>query len=218
MPREGRSLPRAVRRSAAFWAVGAWIVAGGALAFFERPLWDAIWILTLGLWALYAVVGFVLFGVMAWRGWRRGRLRGALLGGGAMVLLEVALALGLPYVSAAGDQFQFARRFARMKPQYEAIVARVVAAPEPRGGEASGIVFEVDAGPPRRVAFPQPGGITDNWEGVVWDPTGVVRSATGWRHGIAGDYTATAEARRLFGGDLVACRHIADHFYRCWFT
>jgi hypothetical protein len=184
MPREGGSLPRAVR----------------------------------GLWALHAAGGFVLFGVMACRGWRRGRLRGALRGGGAMVLLEVALALGLPYVSAAGDQFQFGRRFARLRPQYEAIVARVVAASEPRGGEASGIVFEVDAGPPRRVAFPQPGGIVDNWEGVVWDPTGVVRSATGWRDGRPGAYTAAPEARRLFGGDLVACRHVVDHFYRCWFT
>ena len=205
------------RYPAAVWVVGVWSVAGAALAFFERPLWDTIWILTLGLWALYAAVGVVLFALIAWRGWRRARLAGALRAGGAMLVLEVTLVLGLPYVSAAGDEFQFARRFARLKPQYEAIVAQVVAAPDVRG-ESAGVPFDVDAGPPRRVAFPQPGGITDNWEGVVWDPTGVVRSATGWRDRIPGRYSATPEAKRLFGGDLLACRHVVDHFYRCWFT
>ena len=98
---------------------------------------------------------------------------------------------------------------------YEAIVGRVMATGNARGGEASGVQFEVDAGPPLRVAFPQPGGIIDNWEGVVWDPTDVVRSATGWRDGT---YTASPVAKALFGGDLVACRHVIDHFYRCWFT
>src|SRR5688500_3538275 len=195
------------RYPAAVWVVGVWSVAGAALAFFERTLWNAIWILTLGLWLVYAAVGIVLFAAVAWRGWRRARLPGALRAGAAMLGLEVALVLALPYVSAAGDEFQFARRFARLKPRYEGIVAAAVAAPEAAGGESDCVRFDVDAGPPRRVAFPQPGGILDNWEGVVWDPTGVVRSATGWRNGIAGDYTATAETRRLFGGDLVACRH-----------
>src|SRR5688572_8104275 len=146
------------RYSAVFWVVVAWSAAGVTLGFFERTLWDAIWILTLGLWLVYAAVGIVLFAAMAWRGWRRARLPGALRAGAAMLVLEVALVLVLPYVSAAGDEFQFARRFARLKPRYERIVAAAVAAPEAAGGESDGVRFDVDAGPPRRVAFPQPGG------------------------------------------------------------
>ena len=58
----------------------------------------------------------------------------------------------------------------------------------------------------------------DNWEGIIYDPTGAVASATGWRGGVAGQYTAPPDIRVLFGGDLVACEPIEAAFYRCWFT
>ena len=205
-------------KSKTFWAVVAWVAVGTLLAFFSRILWDAIWIFTLGLWAMYAVAGLVLSGVMFWLGWRRARLIGIGVYITAFVVLVFGLAFALPHVAAAGDEFQFSRRFARLKPQYEAIVDQALAAGDGKDGEGNGVPFTVDPGPPLRVAFPQPGGLLDNWEGVVWDPTGIVRSATGWRNGIGGDYTASAEAKGLFGGDLVACRHVANHFYRCWFT
>ena len=73
----------------------------------------------------------------------------------------------------------------------------------------SGVQFQVDAGPPRRVAFLQPGSILDNWEGVVYDPSGRVATATGWRKGIAGNHSARcsgdpaaaiAEALKKTGG------------------
>jgi hypothetical protein len=202
-------------RSKLVWTAAVWVAAGVALAFFDRPLWDTIWVLTLGLWALYAGWGLTLFAIVSWLGWRRGRLPAVLSSIATFIILGVGLALTLPHVAAAGDEFQFSRRFSKLRPQYEAIVARVASATPRQGGEFNGVQYDVDAGPPLRVAFRQPGGIIDNWEGVVWDPSGVVRSAKGWRNGT---YTASPEAKALFGGDLVACRHVADHFYRCWFT
>jgi hypothetical protein len=215
--------PRTLRlsdslKSKTFWGVVAWVAAGTLLAFFNRQLWDAIWVLTLGLWAVYAVAGLLLSGVMFWLGWRRARLIGIAVYITAFIVVILALALALPHVAVTGDEFQFSRRFVRLKPQYEAIVAQLLAAGKGKDGEANGVRYTVDAGPPLRIAFPQPGGLLDNWEGVVWDPTGIVRSATGWRNGIGGDYTASTEAKALFGGDLVACRHVAGYFYRCWFT
>jgi hypothetical protein len=88
------------RGPAPLGAVALWVVAGLVLAFFERALWNAIWILALGIWALYAAGGVVLFAVVAWRGWRRARLAGALRGAAAMVLLEVALLLTMRYIRA----------------------------------------------------------------------------------------------------------------------
>jgi hypothetical protein len=205
-------------QSRTFWALVAWVATGTLLAFFNRPLWDALWVLVLAVWAVYAVGGLALVGTLFRLGWRRARLIGIAVYITAFIVLLCGLAVTLPHIAAAGDEFQFARRFARLKPQYEAIVAQALAAGDGKDGETNGVRFTVDVGPPLRVAFPQPGGMLDNWEGVVWDPTGVVRSATGWRNGIAGDYTASPAAKAFFGGDLVACRAVSDHFYRCWFT
>jgi hypothetical protein len=207
-----------LRKSRTFRALVAWVAVGILFAFFNRPLWDALWVLMLGVWSVYAVAGLAPVGTLFWLGCRRAHLIGIAVYITAFIVLIFGFAVALPHIGAAGDEFQFSLRFARLKPQYEAIVAQALAAGEVKDGETNGVRFTVDAGPPIRVAFSQPGGMLDNWEGVVWDPTGVVRSATGWRNGIAGDYTASPEAKALFGGDLVACRAVSDHFYRCWFT
>jgi len=47
-----------------------------------------------------------------------------------------------------------------------------------QNGESDGIDFRVDARPPVQVAFLQPGGIIDNWEGVVWDQGRAARLVT----------------------------------------
>jgi hypothetical protein len=61
---------------------------------------------------------------------------------------------------------------------------------------------EVDQGPPVRVAFVW-GGILDNWQGIVYDPTGVV---------------LTEKGHLLFGGDLIHARHLWKDWYYCAFT
>ena len=71
--------------------------------------------------------------------------------------------------------------------------------------------YEVDPGPPIRIAFPQPGGILDNWEAVIYDPTGKVLQAQGLE-------ATPPEISALFGGTLVQCEPIQESYYRCWFT
>ena len=147
-----------LRKSRTFWALVAWVAVGILLAFFNRPLWDALWVLMLGVWSVYAVAGLALVGTLFWLGCRRARLIGIAVYITAFILLIFGFAVVLPHIGAAGDEFQFSLRFARLKPQYEAIVAQALAAGEVKDGETNGVRFTVDAGPPIRVAFPQPGG------------------------------------------------------------
>jgi hypothetical protein len=53
-----------------------------------------------------------------------------------------------------------------------------------------------------KVAFPWDG-LIDNWFGIVYDPSGSV---------------FRVEDRSVFGGDLVACTHVAGPYYFCSFT
>jgi hypothetical protein len=123
-------------------------------------------------------------------------------------------------LAVAGDNAQFRHRFERLAPSYAAIIQRLESGSVPVRDDTTGdIRFLVDSGPPVRVAFPQPGGILDNWEGVIYDPSGAVVSAG--EFGSAGStsaFSAPPEVRRLFGGDLVACEPVRDRYYRCWFT
>lgn len=82
-------------------------------------------------------------------------------------------------------------------------------------GTANGVDFEIDAGPPVRIAF-EPDGFLDNWSGIVYDPTGAVMLAKGFDRD--GNFHAPERITKLFGGDLVSCRHFFDHYYRCNFT
>jgi hypothetical protein len=196
-----------------------WAATGLLLAFFDRPLWDWIWILTLGLWALFALVGLVLFGLSFRAGIRQRWPRVLVATAAGLPLAAAALWFAHTPLARAGDEFQFRRRFQALRPEYVRIAAQLVAHRRPpQRGEVRGISFLVDTGPPVRIAFPQPGGILDNWEGVVYDPTDAVRTATGWRDGTPGNYSASPEAVNLFGGALVACKPLPEHFYRCWFT
>ncbi len=200
-------------------SISAWAGAGVLLAFFDRPLWDRLWILTFSIWAVYALAGLVLFFLAIRRARRKRWPRAPTIAAVAIPVLAVALWFTLPSLAAAGDQFWFQRRFHILQPQYKAIIQQLARAAErPERGETAGITFQVDSGAPLRVAFPQPGGIIDNWEGVVYDPTGAVASATGWRAGVPGNYSASPNVVNLFGGDLVQCQHVEGRFYRCWFT
>ena len=77
----------------------------------------------------------------------------------------------------------------------------------------------VDAGPPVRVAFPLPGGILDNWQGIVYDPTGVVLRTREFRRDWSNfDDPALLPVKRLFGGDVQHCESMGGPWYFCQFT
>lgn len=200
--------------------VGVWALCGLALAYYDRPLSDTLWLALPAVWAGYLLGAATFVVALVYLIRRRRVARRAIWSAAAMTLLVPTLFMIFPQLSAAGDSAQFRARFTRLAPQYLALAAELErAGATSRDGERRGIRFVVDHGPPVRVAFTQPGGIVDNWEGVVYDPTGAVRAARGWTS-VEGrqEFTAPPAVRRLFGGDLVACEPIRDAFYRCWFT
>ena len=212
-------------RSRAFWAtLVAWVLAGWLLAFFDRPIWDALWIGALYLWAGFAAAGLVILIVSCFLGWGAARSWRALATPAVVLVAAASVWVSASPLRRAGDNAVFHWRFSRMHPTYDRIVTETLRRPPPDTGqvpwthlEHGGADYTVDFGPPLRIAFLQPGGITDNWEGIVYDPSGAVRAATGWKN-TAGEFSAPPELVRLFGGDLVACRPVADHYFRCWFT
>lgn len=142
--------------------------------------------------------------------------------GRLIILLTVPL---LPYVavvsalqmSSAGEFCGTWTKLMINRSQYEAIITN-----ESQSLHASrqrndvSISYRVDSGPPVRIAF-NPDGIGDNWSGIVYDPTGEVMLAKGFDR--EGERLRTPfHILKLFGGDLVACRHIWGDYYRCSFT
>ena len=118
-----------------------------------------------------------------------------------------------------GDRVVQETRFQLLRPVYERVLEAVAAGRiQVTQGRYWFVRFEVDPGPPVRVAFPYVGGIIDNWQGTVYDPTDALASAHGWRPTTGYGAQGKAEIEALFGGDLVKCRPLADHFYRCSFT
>ena len=198
----------------------AWALGGLSLSYFDRQLKGRLGIMAHNLWLAYwfgavAVTVLLLYLVRRQRLPRRATWSVA----GFAALVPLMSVVHQP-LAVAGDNAQFRNRFERLAPSYAAIVRRLESDPIPvRDGTTAGIRFLVDSGPPVRVAFPQTDGILDNWEGVIYDPSGAVLSAGEW--GSAGGtpaFSAPPEVRRLFGGDLVACEPLRDRYYRCWFT
>ena len=62
------------------------------------------------------------------------------------------------------------------------------------------------------------GGLADNHQGFVHDPSGQVDQARGWANGEAGRFTAPEEVRRLFGGDMLECAPVSGDWFYCTFT
>jgi hypothetical protein len=199
-------------------AAAAWTVAGLGFWLLNAWLWDEIWIMTIALFGAYALAGAVVFFVCLAagfrRGWTRGRVTaGAMLLGGAMLVGQSG-----PALTAMGGRWTFDARFRRMEPRYEQIVRDLAARPGAwENGTWRGVQFVVDSGPPLRVAFPQPGSIIDNWEGVVYDPTGSLAAAVS--HDERGRWRPPPRRFvRLFGGELTGCEPVRGPYFRCWFT
>lgn len=202
-------------RRLAWRLIGAWALVGLLLAFISKPLSGAIWILTGVVVAVYLLAGVALFVILIVETLGRGkRAWQPILG---LPLAGVFLWLAWGQVASLGDEAQFRLRFGTHEADYvrlSQLAQREQPMPPARAGD---VAYELDGASPTRVAFPLPGGITDNWEAVIFDPTDEVGTAKGWGR-QPGDFTASPAAKKLFGGDLLACRRVKGHFYRCRFT
>lgn len=188
--------------------VAAWSNAAGfVLTLFVLP---AIY--------LIAVVATCYWSFSAWR---RGKAEMPRRWRFAVALVPIAL-FGLSVLffiplAKAGNMAGGLTRLAINHHRYEIIIAKARANPVDQSYEtANGITYSVDAGPPVRVAF-NPEGFLDNWSGLIYDPTGEVMQADG-RDPATGKFRAPDRITKIFGGDLVACRHIWGDYYDCSFT
>jgi hypothetical protein len=194
--------------SGVVWAVVGVLLEIGSAA---MTAWNPF--LTFSAFSVYWLVGLVLLCACLVAGLRRRQGNFAVAGG--LVLGAILLLLGAPALELFGVRLAFSAH----KPAYEEIVADAAKGRLKGSGRASrnGVNYQVDVGPPARVAFVW-GGLLDNWSGVVFDGTDVVASARGWSSGVTGTFTATPEAQKLFGGDLVWCEELSEHYYYCSFT
>lgn len=135
-------------------------------------------------------------------------------------MMLCALALAWPALGA-GSYLGTSSRLIINRGHYEAIIAKAKMGQRSPSNttafeEDAGVEYIVDDGPPVRVAF-NPAGLLDNWDGIIFDPTGDVTLANGFDP-VTGKFAAPDRVTKLFGGDLVACRHLWGDYYDCSFT
>ena len=141
-----------------------------------------------------------------------------------MPALCLALSLGtMVYFFTLGHsqleawQYRIARaRQIEMISLYEAVLKQEKVSPGTL--TQSGYEYNVDAGPPQRVAFIQPGSLLDNYTAIVYDPTGMVMQANQFEDYSKWDDPKYRHIKELFGGDLRWAEKLRGHWYICGFT
>jgi hypothetical protein len=197
-----------------------WLAVGVVLYMAETALIARLWIFALPIYFAHAIVGFVLLLVWTFRPIADPSY--SFRPAGVLLACAVAMGVSLNELRHAGDVLHFAWE----KPRYDvlreqALASTLQGSDYPWGlmGEVAGVDYRVDAGRPTRMAIEWIEFIPDGWGGVVWDPTGLVGQARGWRRENGRiRSTAPPEAESLFGGGLVWCRPLWDGYYRCAFS
>jgi hypothetical protein len=199
-------------------------------------IWIIVWaVVGIGLWlalgfveasaAIYVVfllLAFALWGAclllrQVWEVFAEGEKKNALLRVVATAAISVALLYGGLLLTQAG----FFAKFLLLRPTYDAIVAEIGLGRMPSGqpehgvsGVSRGVSYQVDLGPPRRVAFRRPG--FRSWSAVIHDPSHALAAATSMsvREGRS---VIPPDLRGIFGGNLRGCRRLAGRYYDCGF-
>jgi hypothetical protein len=199
------------------WLFLTWLFTGILLAFFNRPIDDALWIIAGFIYLAFLLLGLVLFITTAILAYRNRNIY-ALAAAASFIVLGGGLLFVAPALSRFGNDLIVGYRFRTHHADYDRITSMAISGKLSKSsGEIEGVRYEIDKGSTIRVAFPQPGGILDNWEGIIYDPTGEVLKAKGWV-GPEPKFSAPPEIVSLFGGQIVSCSHLLGDYYRCWFT
>lgn len=193
--------------------VAAWVLLGVALALSSRVAEEYLWIMSTVPVLAWGVAGLVIVALLLWQACDQER-RAAAIRHGAVMAGTVALFVPLADV---GSWLTERLRFLHERPHYERLVAKANAHP-PTGpyNTDAGLDYVVDSGPPVRVAFPWPGGIIDNWCGVVHDSSAEVLKVNELQVGSVA-WRASA-VTGLFRGDMTSCHAIEPPYYLCCFT
>jgi hypothetical protein len=200
-----------------FGSLAAVPLLTGLVAAFSAGFGFLLFVLALPVAAgilLAGTVVLLIYGVREARelsGWR-GRILSTIASPALCILTTLA---ALPLLAIGGRLGDLARLGLNHR-HYEAIIRNAAAKPDPEPYvEDGGVRYTVDLGPPVRVAF-NPEGLLDNWSGIIFDPTGDVMKAHGFD--TSGKFYAPDRITKLFGGDLVGCRHLWRDYYKCSFT
>jgi hypothetical protein len=184
-----------------------WVVVGMAIYASWCPMMDAISpFLMMPLIGIHGAIG--LFGVCVELARMVERRRASITPFWAGAAFLILTSSSLSWIGIAAV-------FAMERPDYDRVVA---AARSGAAAEAFTTLrkVEFDEGPPLRIGFVW-GGLLDNWNGIVWDPTGRVGLAQGWA-AEPGRFTAPDDVRKIFGGDLLMCQALWDDYFHCVFT
>lgn len=184
------------------WSAGVLVIAAlmpviGDLNGFVLPILLPGWLL-----AGLAILGFLLLT----RKWRAAGL--------FAILTFLALFLA-PLLSSLGAGIWNQIQFDRSKTTYAEVAAKADTLPDQ--GRLSGVQYRITRGPPTRIAFSLPTHAGGNLSAIVHDPSDGIAMVTG-RSDRPGDDEARAALRKLRGGEVIACKPIIDHYFRCDFT
>lgn len=189
-------------------AIAIWTAAGMLLSFGAAWLLEWLFIFAVFVYGAFALAGIVVFATLTWMHFGAIRQRWALIA--AMPASAIVLVMSFPWLASLGDDALLRHQFENNATCYEAIVAAAEFADQPAPPPCGGIAYQIDPGPPPRVAFAV-GGFLDNWHAFVFDPSDRIDKLD-WND------PSQASLRKLFGGDLVACRRLRGHFFHCGFT
>ena len=184
--------------------LATWALLALVLDVFWIDLYDRLFVpallLPFALWVgLAGLVGFLVF---------RGSSRAS------VALLVAIVAVGVAQVTLGG-KVGIAARFYSLRPKYQAVVDALEAGVAPMPG----LPHHLEKGPPIRVAFPWPGGLGDNWCGVVFDPSGMVmKVGDSGQSPTRPDDPALQQVRMWFGGVMIRCEPLGGPWYYCRFT
>ncbi len=185
--------------------------------------WDKATGFALFLLCVFAIPPTLLIGVVILivRGGRIARRMASWRHGLTFCAAPPALAAALifvsPSVASAGRRAGCLSQLLINGAKYRAIIAQAQGRKTDPGYRTDlGITYEVDPGPPVRVAF-NPGGMLDNWTAILYDPSGLVMQANGFDR-KTGKFAAPDGVTQLFGGDLIGCDPLWGDYYSCSFT
>jgi hypothetical protein len=188
-----------------------WSLLTGVCVYFQGEVMDLFSIMFVVVWMALFVYGLMIVVRAARLLWTEPRK--------AVPVVCLALPLLVALLLATVGTTPLLKARARAKiPRYEALVTQIRERPLDGMQKVSGHPCFVSPGPPLRVAFVQPGRITDNFFAVVYDPTGYVmmgKRRTGEE--VWGDQYFL-HAGSLFGEPISKAEHLGGPWYWCRFT
>jgi hypothetical protein len=185
-----------------------WVdIEGGIFIFVECITW------------IYGGAGIILLIFIIGEIWLQTKLRHFPKNSVTAITVIMICGMSLLYL---GPHYGFLVRFYLFKPHYEEI-ARRLSQNYPIDQTDTFYYDEksfsiVDKGPPIRVAIELPGGLLDNFQAVVYDPSGIVGQLQRFNLDTHWDDPQLNDLKKLFGGEMFYCEPIEGSWFYCWFT